>query len=412
MQLSTAYLDFNSYFASCEQQVDPSARGRPIVVAAVDVESTCCIAASREAKQLGIRTGTPVGEARRMCRGLRVVVARPELYVRFHHRILEAIDTCIPVHGVHSIDEMSCRLAPAEREPAAAIALARRIKVTLRDRIGEHVTCSVGLAPNRLLAKIATDMQKPDGLTLLDGSNCPGALFRLQLDDLPGIGRRMRDRLGRAGVATVEQFYAQSEAQLRAVWGGVVGQRWWYWLRGHDLPEAPTRRASIGHSHVLPPPLRTPEAARAVSIRLIHRAAARLRRIDYWAQHLSVYVSFTFREQGWRGSVALGLCQDTTTMIEAFGVLWRTLPDIGRPTQVAVTLYDLVPQGSAEVPMFELDRRRIELSRLLDRVTGRYGASALFFGGMHGMCEAAPERIAFTQIPGLSLFGDREDPTA
>ena len=400
MALRAMFVDFNAYFATVEQQVNPSLRGRPLVVAAVAADSTCCIAASYEAKRFGIRTGTPVGEARRLCKSIRVVVARPELYVQVHHRILAAIDTCIPIDGVHSIDEVSCRLALAEQEPLAAVALAKRVKRAVLDRVGECMTCSIGLAPNRQLAKVATDMQKPDGLVVLDGTNLPEALFRLQLDDLAGIGKRMRARLNAAGVTNVRQLYAQSEAQLRAVWGGVVGQRWWYWLRGHELDEPRAGpRSSLGHSHVLPPALRDDASARAVLVRLIHKAAARLRRAEYWAQHLSVYVSYTFREEGWHGSVSLGLCQDTLTMIEAFGALWPTRPRIGRPTQVGVTLHGLVPHASAEVPMFAFDRRRVELSQLLDRVTARHGSNGLYFAGMHGMLDTAPTRIAFGHIP-------------
>src|SRR5260221_2427984 len=97
----------NSFFASVEQQLRPELRGRPVVVAAIDVDSTCCIAASYEAKQLGIRTGTPVWQARKH-KSLRVVEARPDVYVHIHHQIIEAVQFCLPVQAVHSIDELSC----------------------------------------------------------------------------------------------------------------------------------------------------------------------------------------------------------------------------------------------------------------------------------------------------------------
>ena len=118
--LSTLYVDMNSYFASVEQQSRPELRGRPVAVVPVETDSTSCIAASYEAKAFGVRTGTNVGEARRMCPGLVLVKGRPDLYVRTHHAVIEAIDRVLPVAGVHSIDEFSCRLLGAERERARA----------------------------------------------------------------------------------------------------------------------------------------------------------------------------------------------------------------------------------------------------------------------------------------------------
>lgn len=401
MPLRVLYLDMNSFFASVEQQLRPELRGLPVAVAALDVNSTCCIAASYEAKRLGIRTGTPVWEAKK-CKSLRVVEARPDVYVRVHHQIVEAVQSCLPVHAVHSIDELSCRLDPAEAEPPAAVELAHRVKRAVRDRVGSCLNCSIGLAPNRLLAKLAADARKPDGLVTITEQDLPRALHPFHLDDLAGIGPRMLKRLNSIGVMTVAQLYQLSESRMRDVWGGIVGQRWWHWLRGHDLPEGPTRRSTVGHSHVLPPKLRNEQGARAVLIRLIHKVGARLRRINHWADRMEVYVSFTFREEGWSGSVALGLCQDTQTMIEAFDSLWRWRPRYGSPTQVAITLFDLVSERSAGPPLFPAEQRRLNLARTLDRLNSRFGADTIYFGGMHGMASAAPTRIAFNQIPDLA----------
>ncbi len=264
---------------------------------------------------------------------------------------------------------------------------------------GRYLKCSIGLAPNKFLAKIASDMRKPDGLVVIRDDDLPRVLHPLALDDLPGIGKRMLARLTSARVTTVEQLCQLTESQMKHIWGGVVGQCWWYLLRGHDLRQPPTRRCTVGHSHVLPPQLRTEEGARAVLLRLIHKAAARLRHMNYWAGRLEVYVSFTFREEGWSGSIGLGSCQDTLTMIEAFCDLWRQRPQGGRPTQVAVTLYNLVPDSSATLPLFPAEQQRIALSRTMDELNQRLGANTVYFGGIHGVQKAAPTRIAFTQIP-------------
>lgn len=398
VSLRILFVDMNSFFASVEQQFRPELRKRPVAVAAVDVGSTCCIAVSPEAKDLGVRRGMPVWQAKQHP-SLIVVEARPALYVQVHHALVAAVDSCLPVQSVESIDELYCRLAPHHAEPSQAIAVARRVKQAIYDRAGGCLRCSIGLAPNALLAKVASDMRKPDGLVVIDDRDLPQALFPLNLDDLPGIGQGMLHRLHAAGVTTIEQFCQLTELQMKRLWGGIVGQRWWHWLRGHDLGERLTRRSSVGNSHVLPPDLRNEDGARTVLLRLIHKAAARLRRMNYWAGRMEVSVSFTFLEAGWSGSIGLGLCQDTLTMIEAFYDLWRRRPPGRRPTQVAVTLYDLVPNSAASQPLFLADRQRRSLSRAIDQVNDKFGANAVYFAGIHDVRQAAPTRIAFRQIP-------------
>src|ERR1700735_3888566 len=106
LSLRWLYVDFNSYFASVEQQLDPELRGRPIAVVAVETDSTCAIAASYEAKAFGVKTGTPIYEAKKMCPGLRIVLARHDHYVDFHHRIQKEVENHIPITAVCSIDEV------------------------------------------------------------------------------------------------------------------------------------------------------------------------------------------------------------------------------------------------------------------------------------------------------------------
>src|SRR6516164_6819945 len=118
----------NAYFASVEQQERPELRGRPVAVVPVKAETTCCIAASYEAKRYGVRTGTMVRDARRLCPELCVVEARPRKYVETHHRIVEAVGSCLPVTAVLSIDEMVCKLMGGERQPDEAVKLSQRVK--------------------------------------------------------------------------------------------------------------------------------------------------------------------------------------------------------------------------------------------------------------------------------------------
>jgi DNA polymerase-4 len=400
MPLTTLFVDMNAYFASVEQQHRPALRGRPVAVVPVMADTTCCIAASYEAKQYGIRTGTQVGQAKALCPALVIVEARHDLYVRVHHEIADAVESCTHVDAVHSIDEMSCRLLGLQREPSAALDLARRIKQTLRQRVGEYLRCSIGLGPNRLLAKIAADMQKPDGLVTLASEDLPHKLYGLALTDLPGIGRRMAARLNHRGIHTVQRLCECSEADFQSIWQSVVGRRWWQLLRGDDVPDIPTSRRTVGHSHVLPPKLRNEKDARAVLVRLIHKAAARLRSIGYWAKRMSVQVR-CLPAGRWHDQAFLGLCQDTVTVVEAFSRLWNRRRLSGRPLQVAVTLFDLVADPEATPSLFAGERQRVQLSHIMDALNNKYGANTVHLAAMHEVQDSAPTRIAFTNIPNL-----------
>src|ERR1035438_4748187 len=153
--LNLLFVYFNSYFASVEQQVRPELRGQPVGIVPMMADTTCCIAASYEAKACGVKTGTIVAEAKRLCPGLVLVEGRHELYVAYHHRIVEAVESCLPVTAVLSIDEMACRLMGRERPLVAALELGRRVKARIRERVGPMMRSSVGLATNRYLAKVA-----------------------------------------------------------------------------------------------------------------------------------------------------------------------------------------------------------------------------------------------------------------
>src|ERR1017187_3789403 len=277
-QLNWLFVDLNSYFASCEQQVRPELRGKPVGVVPMMADTTVCIAASYEAKAFGVRTGTVVADAKRMCPEIVLVEARHEIYVDFHHRIVEAVESCLPVTAVCSIDEMACRLMGRERPLLAAMELGRRVKARIIEQVGPMLRSSVGLATNRYLAKIASDIEKPNGLVALPLDLLPGALSQLTLRDLPGIGAKTEKRLNEKGITTMKQLLALNCEQAGELWGSVWGERLWHWLQGEDFDMAETEHLkSISHSHVLAPDMRTAEKAYAVAHKLLHKAAMRLR---------------------------------------------------------------------------------------------------------------------------------------
>ena len=135
------FLDLNAFFASCEQQENPALRGKPVIVVQTPTDTAVAIAAAYGAKNFGIKTGNLVREARQLCPDVITVQANHRLYTDYHERILKAVDTCMPVEKVCSIDEMACRLIGTERQVPVARELALKIKRTLREQLVECLTC-------------------------------------------------------------------------------------------------------------------------------------------------------------------------------------------------------------------------------------------------------------------------------
>jgi DNA polymerase-4 len=394
----------NSFFASVEQQENPKLRYRPVAVIPTDAETTACIAASYEAKAFGIKTGTPVWEARKLCPKIVFVVANHQRYVVMHNRIVAAVGSVLPIESVMSIDEMSCRLMGDERQPERVAAIAKQIKRNIRELAGEYMRCSIGVGPSVMLAKVAADMKKPDGLTLLTDADMPHALHRLQLTDFPGVGPRMERRLKLHGIFTVSQFCQAPAKTLALVWGSkLMGERWFRLLRGDEVPDTPTRRQTVSHSHVLPPDLRTHEGAYGVLMRLLHKAAARLRKIGYWCGAISVGASFVGNDFDnsvwWEESTRVPRCHDTPALVAAATKLWEQRPRGLMPFKISTVLSELVPARSATPSLFDEDRQGEDISHAMDTVNAEFGASVVYLGAMFGMRDAAPTRIAFTQIP-------------
>ncbi len=421
LPLRWLYLDLNSYFASVEQQLDPAIRGRPVVVAPVHTDATSAIAASYEAKAYGIRTGTKIWEAKALCRDLVIVPGRHDEYVRFHHRIIAEVGRHVPVTAVGSIDEVACRLLDNENSPAAVTAIARAIKAGIRANVGQCLTSSIGVAPNRLLAKMAADMEKPDGLTLLPQDAIAARLARLKLSDIPGVGRNMERRLAVAGIVTMERLLALDPREARAAWGSVWGERMHWLLRGADLPELATKTRSIGHSHVLGPEKRSPDRARLVARRLLAKAATRLRRSDCRAGQLGLSVKGERDgrdavSERWSHGLRLPQVMDTISLLAGLETLWaRMLSEFSgrRFLQVGVTLAELVPAQGVQRNLFDagtaldsrVETRRLALSQALDKVNTRWGRDAVTIGhDQIGASRSQGPRIAFTRIPDLAEF--------
>jgi DNA polymerase-4 len=272
--------------------------------------------------------------------------------------------------------------------------LARQVKEAVRAQVGSTLRCSVGLAPNRYLAKIASDMEKPDGLVALTKDILRPALLTLELRDLPGIGVRTEKRLHEQGIQSMADLLAledkdRTREQMGELWGSVWGERLWHWLRGEDFDMQDAEHTkSMSHQHVLGPELRNPDSAWAVAHKLLHKAAMRMRGEGLWASRIGVSLSFQglspvrgstvfgpSKSESWNAELKLTECQDNATLIGAH----------------SLSLFD-AQDGSEE---------RIKLAQTMDALNHKYGMQTLAPATMLTAFKAAPTRIAFHSIPEL-----------
>ncbi len=424
--LNTLFLDLNSYFASVEQNEHPELRGKPVAVVPMMTDATCAIAASYEAKAYGIRTGTKIYDAKRMCPHLTLVLARHDKYVEYHHKVLAATDKHVPVAKVWSIDEFHCDLMGREKTYANALALGKRIKEQIWKDIGPAMNCSIGIAPNSFLAKVATDIKKPNGLVLLRPEDLPGPLFDLDLIDLPGINVRMQERLARAKIRSIKELWETSPKQARAIWGSVAGEKFWYWLHGYDVPHAATNPCMVGHSRVLDPDLRTPEKARLMTRRLLFKATLRLRRKGFYAGLLSLNVR-CLDGQRWGGDCRFPAAHDFFTFMQHLDDMWcgMTAECFGRTPQqmpqkmvfkkVSVILHGLQQKEEITDDLFEsglteervLLSKRESLSAAVESLNKKYQKDAVSLGMVpQTLAGHVGTKIAFSRVPDREEFTD------
>jgi DNA polymerase-4 len=399
-------VDLDCFFASVEQQLNPELRGKPVGIVPVVADTTCCIAASKEAKKFGVKTGTGVREAKQMCPEIVLVESRPEMYLEFHHRFFTALEVWVPVAEVMSIDEVRCQAPDSIKSRAEAEAFVRRLKSTLHAHMGEVVTYSVGIGPNHFLAKLASDMGKPDGCFIIEKADLPHCLHRLKLRDFCGIGRQMEQRLKDAGIFTVAQFTSASRETLHSVWGGIVGHYMWHWLRGEVVGQGPTQRRTIGHSHVLPTELRHERGVHAVCHRLVQKAAMRLRKLGYYASSLQMFVNYTDGHT-WTREIRFTETQDTLVFLDALEKIWKQLPRRSGvpPLKTGINFAPIIPAHRVTPDLFARHSRHEALCTAIDGINKLYGKNTVTFGGAMGALDYTPMRIAFTRIPDQETEG-------
>ena len=281
-----------------------------------------------------------------------------------------------------SVDEMACEIE--EDDDFDCEMIAAHLKLDLMDAIGEHITCSIGVARNVFLSKVAADMNKPNGFTAL-GDEATEQLKKLDLTDLPGIAERMESRLNKSKIKTIDDLFSIDELKLKKAWGSVIGARWWHMIRGslqcdyglsnNEIPK------SFGHTHVLPPSKRDDAGSFEVFESLLFKGLERLNKNRISAKRVSVYLSWRNTETKRRGTfkktspIALASCDYKYWTIIA-RKLWLSMPSLDLkaiPLIVGIRFTRTVKNEDTNLQLFDLnfepDFELKELYEVPDRIS-------------------------------------------
>lgn len=409
--IERAYIDFDGFFAACEQAADRSLRGRPVGVVPYEGggDRAMLIAISREAKEQGVKSLMNVREATAQCADLVTVPQKPDLYRRAHNALLSQIETAIPIDTAKSIDELTVILDEgARRDPEA---LAWRIKTAIRE-LSCWITCSIGFAANRQLSKIACKSSKwkgqlyGNGLAIWHPHMMPEPLFKVALEDIPGVGSRLAAKLRAMAIYSTQDLYRLEPKHMRKIWKSVVGERLWYALHGFDIQAPTSERGMFGHGRVLPPESRTRSGAKEISRLLLTKAARRLRREGFYAGALWLWLGLL--DGSWFRQLSLPIVNDDQAILTALSLLWRVF-DEERPERlsifrVGVTLLDLSPSGERQLDLLQDDddkRRRWEAaSEAIDSLNAKYSGTVVSLGVWKPPAGGnVGGKISYTRVP-------------
>ncbi len=397
------HIDLNSCFTTIEQQANPLIRYKPVVVAAYTTPGGFILAASYEAKRMGIKLGLIVREGRAIEPNLIVLAPDPpkyrEAYKRFKKLLLDYTSDVEP----KSIDEFVINFAgsPVITAGRDLQDIGYEIKQRIRESIGEYVSVNVGIGPNRFLAKTAAGLDKPDGLNVVTAANIMAMYSRLDLLDLTGINRGYKARLNSVGIMTPLQFYeASADFLARRVFRSRVGFDWYLRLRGWEVDNVQRRRKSFGHQYALSRKTSDRQELSKLLVKLCEKTGRRLRANDYSAQGIHLSLRFEDRTHWGKGVKHVRAFFTTQDVFSHARELLHQAPTTSRVTSMSVTAYSLMDKNAEQLGLFDghasTDKRSV--SRAMDNINDRYGDFTVFPAIMAGMDDTIIDRIAFGNV--------------
>lgn len=377
------HIDMDSYFASVEQQYNPALRRRAIGVGGKPGTRTVICAASREAKKFGVKSGMPPWQAKKLCPQIILVPGRYNLYQEVSRKIFAIFETITPFLEIFSIDEAFLDLKKIFLFPAVEIV--SEIKAKIKKEMGEYITCSAGLSYNKLLAKLASDMDKPDGLTIISPNDWPKIKSKIKLDDFCGIGPRILKRLHALGIKTVEELGHADSAIFKKEFG-IYGQTLIEMGQGIDRSKVisywlSAEEKSMGHQYTLPRDLYVKDSF-VFLFKLAEKVGERLRRKNLGGSRVSVFLRFS-DFSNWRKQIKLHSCLNEGLEIFKIGrgLIESNISPLKKVRLVGISVSGFCqnsPRTGQEVlPLFPEEVRRQKLLSAIDKINSKFGSGRL-----------------------------------
>jgi DNA polymerase-4 len=392
------HIDLNSCFATIEQQANPLLRGRPIAVAAYDSPKGCILAPSVEAKKLGVKVGMRVQEGRLLCPSLQILTPDPNKYRTVHHQLKKLLSQYSTQVVAKSVDEFVVHLEGFPALNQGIINVGREIKLRIKQEIGDWLTVSIGVAPNRFLAKTASNLKKPDGLEEINYQNYSEVYTNLSLTDLCGIDKNLAVRLNLVGIHTVSGFFAAPLSLLKSAFRSVCAYYWYLRLRGWEIDDVNFGRKSFGHMYSLPKPLVTPQQLSPILSKLVQKTCYRLRQNGYRTRgvHLGIlYRDHNFWHQGVSTKEDLFATSDIYRL--AYKLLCRS-PYRLPVANLSVSCFNLVKNAALQDDLFNSVSRKASLTRAIDDINTTYGSFVITPALMLGTTDLVLDRIGFGNV--------------
>ena len=400
------HIDLNSCFAMVEQQARPHLRGKPIAVTNRLAKKATIIAASYEAKKLGIKTGMSWIDAKVLAPNLIMLETDPPKYHYVYQKLLAILKSYSPDVVMKSIDEGIINFDGTTEHinKKSLEQIGYEIKARLKFEVGDWMTCNVGIATNRFLAKVAAGLHKPDGLDIINHRNLRHTLKQLELTDLPGIAHHYQARLNAYGIYTPLQFFdSQPNTLKHSVFRSIVGHDWHQRLRGWEVDDRPTRLGSIGRQFVLDIYNPTEQQLHERLAHLSYSTALKLRYKNVSARGLYVYARFDTGDYWYtRKKFKTAFYSDKEVFRRAL-LLFNSRPNL-IVKEMGVTCYGLEPSTRPQASLFEEFNIEEELTRVMDDVNGRYGNFTITFANAHNTKSKLPQKIPFGSTRYLELL--------
>lgn len=400
------HVDLNSCFATLEQQASPHARGKPLVVAAYDSPGGCVLAPSIEAKKLGIKTGMTVRDARILYPRVVVRTPNPVMYRDAHIKFKKIFQDYTPLVTPKSIDEAVLDFSVVNTQvlfKKSLIAISYEIKKRIRQEIGEWVSCNIGIATNRFLAKTAASLHKPDGLDIITYKNLERIYAKLTLLDLCGINVRYQARLNAYGIFTpLQLLHASQQVLKKQVFQSICGYYWFLRIRGWEIDEVEFKRKSYGQSYALGKKSDNPKYLASLLIKLTEKMGRRLRGAGKTARGIHVGCSYIDRSYWHKGKLFEHEMFTTDELFKKVMLIFNKQPELKVVTHLDICCFCLSDSKVIQESLFETDIvKKRKVSKALDFLNDRYGEYTVIPALMFDRQKEVIDRIAFGGVKDL-----------